>query len=87
MAGWQPTYRGGSNHTENPYAGQAVHDAYIQVGEEGAEAAVRTAVTVVAISESPEPERSVVGHPFLFMVVGDKSGAVLSMGLVSDPSG
>jgi serpin B len=63
------------------------HQAFIEVNEEGTEAAAATAVVMRARSARPraEPPRFIADHPFLFLLVDRRSGAVLFLGRVSDP--
>ena len=77
-----------SGSLQNLYVGGALHDAYVQVNEEGTEAAAVTTIIVGITSESyePPPVPFVADHPFLFLILDDRSGTVLFMGRVSDPS-
>ena len=77
-----------SGIARNLYVGEALHDAYVQVNEEGTEAAAVTTIIVGVTSVSPEPPPVpfVADHPFLFLILDDRSGTVLFMGRVSDPS-
>ena len=68
----------------NLYVGAALHNAYVQVNEEGTEAAAVTAILVTVESFQPP---FVADHPFLFLILDDRSGTILFMGRVSDPSG
>ena len=76
------------SYTGNLYVGAALHDAYVQVNEEGTEAAAVTTIIVGITSESyePPPVPFVADHPFLFLILDDRSGTILFMGRVSDPS-
>ena len=73
---------------QNLYVGAALHDAYVQVNEEGTEAAAVTTIIVETTSESfePPPVPFVADHPFLFLILDDRSGTILFAGRVSDPS-
>ncbi len=77
-----------SGSLQNLYVGGALHDAYVQVNEEGTEAAAVTTIIVGITSESyePPPVPFVADHPFLFLILDDRSGTILFMGRVSDPS-
>jgi len=70
---------------QNLYVKKALHDAYVQVNEEGTEAAAVTTIVIFAEDEAPEPPRFTADHPFLFVIQDDESGTVLFMGRVSDP--
>jgi serpin B len=69
------------------YVGAAVHEAWVQVDEEGTEAAAATAVGVDTTSAGPEPVEVVLDRPFLFQVRDEVTGTVLFMGRVADPRG
>jgi serpin B len=63
---------------------EIVHRAVIEVAEESTEAAAATAIGVRAVSVAT-PFRA--GHPFLFYLVDDATGAILFQGRVADPRG
>ena len=62
--------------------------AFVEVNEEGTEAA---AVTSVGISASaiemnpPKPFQMIVDRPFLFLIADEQTGVILFMGVVFDP--
>lgn len=64
------------------FVDEIVHRAVIEVSEEATEAAAATATGVRAITVAA-PFRA--GHPFLFYLVDDATGAVLFQGRVADP--
>jgi serpin B len=69
----------------------AIHKAYIDVNEKGTEAAAATAVVMYATAmrrEAPEPPPIVfrADHPFLFILLDTKSGSMLFLGRVADPT-
>ena len=61
---------------------QVIHQARIQVTEEGTEAAAATAVMM----EKMSPPAFRADHPFLFLIRDTESGAILFMGRVADPT-
>jgi serpin B len=66
----------------------AIHKAYIDVNERGAEAAAATAVVVVE-SSGAQPEEPVtvrIDRPFLFLIVDKPTDAVLFLGRVARPA-
>jgi serpin B len=66
-----------------------IHKAFVDVNEEGTEAAAATAVVVGDKSDVGRPEPVAVfraDHLFLFAVTDAKTGSVLFLGRVSDPS-
>jgi serpin B len=69
--------------------GAVLHQAFVHVDEEGTEAAAATAATMVATSAAPprEPPVSFVAdHPFLLLIRHERTGCVLFMGRLSDPT-
>ena len=70
------------------YISDVVHKAFIEVNEEGTEAAAATAV-VFAKGMSPEEETIPVfraDHPFIFMIQDDETGNILFIGRISNPA-
>jgi len=55
---------------------------FIEVNEEGSEAAAVTSVAVMRTSLAPDPLRFTVDRPFVFLIRERTSGTVLFMGLV-----
>ena len=70
----------------NMYVTKALQKAYVDVNEEGTEAAAVTAIVVGIESATPLPPRFTADHPFIFMIVDNESGAILFMGRMSDPA-
>ena len=73
---------------ETIYLSEVAQYSFVDVHEEGTEAA---AVTVVAASAqaSSEPQRThsmVVDHPFVFLIRDEDTGQILFMGSITDPS-
>lgn len=63
---------------------QIQHKAFLEVNEEGSEAAAATAVEF-ATRSAPSTIRFQVDHPFLFLLVDKTTDAILFMGCVNDP--
>ena len=63
-----------------------VHKAFVEVNEEGTEAAAATAVVAKSegIAEPPPVFRA--DHPFLFLIRDTKTGAILFLGRILDPT-
>lgn len=61
------------------------HKAFVEVNEEGTEAAAATAVVMVARGAAPQNERFVADHPFLFVIRDLRNGTILFLGRVEDP--
>ncbi len=67
------------------YVEDARQKTYVDMNEEGTEAA---AVTVIetAIESVPSLPEFVADHPFIFIIQDDESGAIIFMGKVADPT-
>jgi serpin B len=61
---------------------KVVHKAFVDMNEEGTEAAAATAVVMAPMGMPPEFKAD---HPFLFLIRHEKTGAILFMGRVFDP--
>jgi serpin B len=66
----------------------AVHKAYINVDEKGTEAAAATGIEFETASarQEPPPIYFTADHPFLFLIRDNRSGGILFMGRVTDPT-
>ena len=69
----------------------AIHKAFIDVNEQGTEAAAATAIVMRALAmraQQPEPPPIIfrADHPFLFLIRQTQTGAILFMGRVDDPT-
>jgi serpin B len=77
--------------SEDLMISEVVHQAFVDVDEEGTEAAAATAVLVAPTAapfEHYEPPKPIIfraDHPFLFVIRDDRTGAVLFMGRVQRP--
>ncbi|PSK85407.1 serpin family protein [Prolixibacter denitrificans] len=68
------------------YISKVKHKTFIEVNEEGTEAAASTSVTVSYTSVGPNaPIIFHADHPFLFFITEEDTGAILFMGQLSDP--
>jgi serpin B len=65
--------------------GDVLHKAYVSVNEKGTEAAAATAV-IIEPTSLPQPATIRFDRPFLFFIRDIKTGTVLFVGRVSDPS-
>lgn len=67
-----------------------IHKAYVDVNEEGTEAAAATAVTAIPLAVRPtRPTPPIVfhaDHPFMFLIRDNRSGSILFIGRVTNPS-
>lgn len=74
----------------NLYISAVIHKAYVDVNEEGTEAAAATAVTVTLSAVRPIPPTPPIifraDHPFMFLIRDNRSGSILFLGRVTNPS-
>ncbi|CAH1779515.1 unnamed protein product, partial [Owenia fusiformis] len=63
---------------------KVIHEAFVEVNEEGTEAAAATAVII--LKGVPRPKIFRANHPFLFLIRHKKSGSILFMGRITSPN-
>ena len=65
-----------------------LHKAYVDVNEEGTEAAAATGIVMrsMAMAYEPPPITFRVDHPFIFLIRDNRSGGILFMGRLTDPT-
>jgi serpin B len=68
------------------YIGAAVHKAFVEVNEEGTEAAAATGVVMVARGLPARTPVFRADRPFLFLIRETRSGAILFAGRLADPT-
>ena len=68
------------------YISDVVHQAYVEVNEEGTEAAAATG-TIMRLAAAVERISVLrLDHPFIFLIRENRTGSVLFLGRVTDPS-
>jgi len=78
-------FSGMDGKKNNLFIGMAIHKAYVDVNEEGTEAAAATAVGIRTTSMPAPPPVFRADRPFLFMIRHNSTGAILFMGRVVNP--
>jgi serpin B len=68
------------------FISDVIHQANIDVDEEGTEAAAATAVVMEAGSAPMEPVTLVIDRPFLFALRDTTTGAIVFLGRITDPA-
>lgn len=76
-----------SSVSQNLCVSNIFHKSFIEVNEEGTEAAAATAATILLRSAMSIPPRLdfVADHPFLFMIREDLTGTIIFVGQVLNP--
>lgn len=70
------------------YIDAVVHKAYVDVNEEGTEAAAATAILMPRMAARPQPPAVFrADHPFVFLIRDRETGGTLFLGRVADPTG
>ena len=76
----------GIDGNKDLFISEVFHKAYVDVNEEGTEAAASTAVVMgqraISLVHTPTFRAD---HPFLFVIRDQDTGAILFMGRVADP--
>jgi len=78
----------GMTGTRDLYISKVIHKAFVDVNEEGTEAAAATAVVMNRVTSALRPEPPKIfnaDHPFLFVIRDNTTGAILFMGRVVKP--
>ncbi|MDR1039672.1 MAG: serpin family protein [Deltaproteobacteria bacterium] len=76
----------GMDGTRKLKVSDVVHKAFVDVNEEGTEAAAASGAMVAPTSIQLSPLRFTADRPFLFLIRDKASGAVIFLGRLSDPS-
>jgi serpin B len=69
------------------YIQAALHKAFVEVNEEGTEAAGATGIVIGVTSLPPEPPLFRADHPFIFVIQDSETGNILFMGRITNPAG
>jgi len=79
----------GMDGTRMLYISAIIHKAYVDVNEEGTEAAAATGGVMGITAVAPAPPRPTIfraDHPFVFLIRHNTSGSILLLGRVVDPT-
>ncbi|MBW3570093.1 MAG: serpin family protein [Gemmatimonadetes bacterium] len=71
---------------QNAYVSEAKQKVFIEVNEEGTEAAAVTGIGVRITSAPAEPVSFIVDRPFILAIRDDQTGALLFIGQINDPA-
>jgi serine protease inhibitor len=75
----------GMDGSKGLFISAVLHKAYIDLDEEGTEAAAATAV-LAAMSVGPRPPTFRADHPFVFLIRENSTGSILFLGRVANPA-
>jgi serpin B len=78
----------GMDGSKDLYISNVIHQAYVDVNEEGTEAAAATAVVMTRTMAAPpsRPELFLADHPFIFIIQDNTNGEILFLGRVNNPT-
>ncbi|MFH1256177.1 MAG: serpin family protein [Candidatus Diapherotrites archaeon] len=77
----------GMDGTNQLFISAVIHKAFVEVNEEGTEAAAATGIAVSGAMANPNPIPIFrADHPFIFLIQEKQTGTILFLGRVSDPS-
>lgn len=77
----------GMDGAKDLFLSQVVHKAFVEVNEEGTEAAAATGAAMSLTMAPPsEPAKFIADHPFIFLIREKTTGQILFMGRVMDPA-
>ncbi|XP_037375068.1 leukocyte elastase inhibitor-like [Talpa occidentalis] len=74
----------GMTETRDIFVSKIIHKSFVEVSEEGTEAAAATAIVSKTSSLGPV-EDFVADHPFIFMIRHNSSGSILFLGRLCSP--
>ena len=72
---------------ERLYISEVKHKTFVEVNEEGTEAAAATSVGIGVTSVDPTPPHIVIDRPFVFAIRERLSGTILFLGAIERPEG
>jgi len=73
----------GMDGTKDLYISQVLHKAFVEVNEEGTEAA---AATEIIVTTEYIPLEFTADHPFIFLIQHEETGAIIFMGKIMNPA-
>ena len=75
----------GMNGKRNLFISAALHKAFVDVNEEGTEAAAATGIVIGVTSLPPKPKEFRADHPFVFLIRDNQPGSILFVGRLANP--
>jgi serpin B len=77
----------GMSSEEQLFLSAVIHKAFVDVNEEGTEAAAATGIAVKATAAIAEPPQFRADHPFVFLIWDNRTGSILFLGRLVNPAG
>src|SRR5262249_15322702 len=74
----------GMSSEQELHLSAVIHKAFVDVNEEGTEAAAATAV-VALIKSRPQPTEFRADHPFVYLIRDQRTGSILFLGRLVNP--
>ena len=68
------------------FISKVIHKAFVDVNEEGTEAAAATAVVMLWLKGASRPLMFRANHPFVFLIRENQTGSILFIGRIIDPT-
>jgi serpin B len=78
-------FSGMNGRTNDLFIGKVIHKAFIEVNEQGSEAAAATAV-IMKRTAMPQHAQFHANRPFIHLIRDRETGAILFMGRITDPT-
>ena len=82
----QANFAGMDGRPNSLFIGAVIHQAYVDVNEQGTEAAAATAVVEGLGGAGALPPTFRADHPFLFLIQENKTGSILFIGRITNPT-
>jgi serpin B len=75
----------GMDGSRSLFISAVIHKAFVDVNEEGTEAAAATGVVMMTKSMPGTPPMFCADHPFIFLIRDNTTGSILFMGRIVNP--
>ncbi len=75
----------GMDGRKDLFIGDVLHKAYVNVDENGTEAAAATGIVMVGMAAPAQPQIVTINHPFLFFIFDPQTKTILFMGRMLNP--
>ena len=76
----------GMDGKKDLFISDVVHKSFVDVDEEGTEAAAATGVIISTTSAPMDPKEITLDRPFIFLIRDNPTGSILFLGQVENPT-